>query len=1012
MSYINNLIQKTFKRRIGKNVGTLIAIGLAVSLMVGVQITITSFADEAIAFFVEAIGEDDIVISGFTFPLNTSTVIPIIEDSGVDYAALNIRITQQVAIYNLEYGSLEKGVSFVGFELDEDPVYDYLYDQNGTRYQESELETLFSNETHVLMGEELAENLNATVGSVLKLRVGELNEALFSFTYKTWDIKIVGLVSEEGKGKELGGWAIWTSITNMRSIIGFDDEECSEIHISLSGDHENFPVPNEEAKLVEEHLVSVFEAEGVDVIIVAFRALILETAEDVLKDVLLAFNLFGALIIFSGVLLLVNIQLIQVEDRVQQLGILRAVGSRRREIVRLFLVESFILGFLGSFLGIGGGYGMSIFLVDRIGKTFFDADIALKPNVTPGAVGYSIALGLILAVGAGVFPALRAAGVDVIEVIRGIKKIRNKKTGNVSLGIGIGLLLGGISVLIFQSFYYDSLLTLAGWNTAIEQWVFMAGAGGILLGISVLTGYFFSRKIMGNGIGLTFILLSIFMLLLSLPQTKGLEDNNKILITLVIILALGTIIWVGVNLNTVTNFIRGVFYRTRIKKGVSLIASKYMTSKTMRSTLTFGIFTLVLTMNIFASVYQATFAYNTLESVEFLSGGAPIFIELDTPIANESLVNVEVDLLEVDNSIEYVKGINSTLILITTDEEVEELDIPTDFFPGQVDLIYNNTLKAGDEYVFDFLFEQSLAQFNDKYRQAASEKYQLDYSHEIWDFFYNRTKFNEEGYIDNVNGMPTVISTTPILKPGDVFNITGIGFTTFPVIVLASLKQYPFSLSSMFPTLLITPTIDFFPRLNLHFGLYPSYMKFLVKTDEDFREGRNTEIVEKIETFFNGNESKLVLAEDFVAASASNVWEEMLELVDFQVRTFDFLQYFVGFGLIVGAMGMVIIAMRNVAERRREIGMKRAIGYKKRQIIGAIMLELFILAGLGLIIGLINSIILGWAFARLYDWLLLIPPLRILLYSGIMVGIALVASILPGIRASQVTPAEAIRYVG
>jgi ABC-type antimicrobial peptide transport system permease subunit len=843
------------------------------------------------------------------------------------------------------------------------------------------------------------------------LRIGELNEAQFKFDFKTFDVEIVGLVAEEGKGKELGGWSIWTSIDNMRSIIGFEDDECSEINIALSSDHENNPISSEDAKIVEEQLIELFDELDEDLIVIAFRALILDTADEVLKDVLLAFNLFGALIIFSGVLLLVNIQLIQVEDRVQQLGILRAIGSRRREIVRLFLVESFILGFLGSFLGIGGGYTMSIFLVDRIGKTFFDGEIALQPNVTAGAVGYSIALGLILAVGAGVFPAIRAAGVDVIEVIRGIKKTKRKKTGKLSLAIGLSLIVTGISVLVAQSFVYDSILTKAGWNTAIEQWVFMGGAGGILLGISVLFGYLFSRKIMGNGIGLTFITLSIFMLLLSLPQTKGMEDNNKILITLVIVLALGTIIWVGVNLNAVTNFFRGVLYRTRIKKGVSLIASKYMTSKTIRSTLTFGIFTLVLTMNIFASVYQATFAYNTLESVEFYSGGAPIYIELDSPIANETLVNVETDLLEVDDSIDHVKGINSTLVIITSDEEVE-LDVPTNFFPGSVDLIYNNTFKNGDEYVFDFLFEQSLAQFNDKYKQAGSERYQLEYSHELWDFFYNRTKFNNEGYIDNENGMPTVISTTSILKPGDVFNITGIGFTTFPVIVLANIQQYPFSLSSMFPTLLITPTIDFFPRLNLHFGLYPSYMKFLVKTSEDFKEGRNTIITEKIETFFNGNESKLVLAEDFVAASANNVWDEMLQVVDFQVRTFDFLQYFVGFGLIVGAMGMVIIAMRNVAERRREIGMKRAIGYKKTQIIGSIMLELFILAGLGLIIGLINSIILGWAFARLYDWLLLVPPLRILLYTGIMIGIALIAAILPGIRASQVTPAEAIRYVG
>ncbi|MCK5304692.1 MAG: hypothetical protein KAJ72_05545, partial [Candidatus Heimdallarchaeota archaeon] len=54
MNYINHLLQKTFKRRIGKNVGTLVAIALGVSLMVGVQITITSFTTTAIDFFVEA----------------------------------------------------------------------------------------------------------------------------------------------------------------------------------------------------------------------------------------------------------------------------------------------------------------------------------------------------------------------------------------------------------------------------------------------------------------------------------------------------------------------------------------------------------------------------------------------------------------------------------------------------------------------------------------------------------------------------------------------------------------------------------------------------------------------------------------------------------------------------------------------------------------------------------------------------------------------------------------------
>ncbi len=1010
MSYINILLQKTFKRRIGKNVGTLVAIALGVSLMVGVQITITSFSTTAIDFFVEAIGENDIIISGLGFPITDyESIIEQIDDSTIEYAAINARVTQDVAAYNLESGILEKGVSFTGVELNEDPVFGKFYDEEGKEINRVQLMNLFENESHVLIGYSLKDELNVTVGSDIKIRIGEFDG--FIFNYITHDLKVAGFVSNEGKGKDFGGWAIWTSIDNIRSLIGFAQNDCTEINIALSSNHKKNPIDNEYAIQIEEELKILLDAENTGLLIIAFRALLLDTADEIISNVLIAFNLFGALIVFSGVLLLVNIQLIQVEDRIQQLGILRAIGSRRREIIRLFLVESTILGVIGSFLGVGGGYIMSIFLVNRIGKTFFDTSIGLQPIVTGGAVLYSIVLGLILAVGAGILPAIRAARVDVIEVIRGIKKTTRKRSGNFIMGLGFAFVMAGIAIFAAQMIVYDSLFTTSGWDTAVEQWMFMGGSVGLFVGISLLLGYVISKKVMGNGIGLAFIGTSVLMLIFSLPQLKDAAENSKILATLAVVLALGSIIWVGVNLRTVTNFIRGVMYKTKLKKGVSLIASKYMTSKSMRSTLTFGIFALVLTMNIFAGIYQSTYSYNTLESVEFLSGGASIFLELDTPISNDSLVNVEQDLYAVDEAITNVKGINSTIAFIQVDPEVSDLHIPADIFPTYVNMIFNDTLKDGDEYVFDFMFDLSLPFFFDDYKPAAAEEYQRQYSHNIWDFFYNRTKFSVDGSsIDNENGLLTVISTSPMLAAGDRFNLTGLFTNPTEVIVIATVRQYPFSQSRGLPALLITP--DFLGKLSYNFALFPKHTRFLISTSEDFREGENTRIATKIEGFFNSNTSVLVQNEDFVAASAYNVWDVMLELVDFQVRTFDFLQYFVGFGLIVGALGMIIIAVRNVSERRREIGMMRAIGYKKRQIIASIMIELLILAFLGLIIGFLNSVILGLSFAIVYDWLLIIPATRVLLYTGIMIGIAIVASILPGIRASQITPAEAIRYVG
>ena len=98
MDYINNLIQKTFKRRLGKNIGTLIGIALSVSLMVGVQVTVTSFATEALGLFTDIIGENDIIISGVTTPLEDyQDIIDTIENSPLDYAGINARVTQTVA---------------------------------------------------------------------------------------------------------------------------------------------------------------------------------------------------------------------------------------------------------------------------------------------------------------------------------------------------------------------------------------------------------------------------------------------------------------------------------------------------------------------------------------------------------------------------------------------------------------------------------------------------------------------------------------------------------------------------------------------------------------------------------------------------------------------------------------------------------------------------------------------------------------------------------------------------
>ena len=126
----------------------------------------------------------------------------------------------------------------------------------------------------------------------------------------------------------------------------------------------------------------------------------------------------------------------------------------------------------------------------------------------------------------------------------------------------------------------------------------------------------------------------------------------------------------------------------------------------------------------------------------------------------------------------------------------------------------------------------------------------------------------------------------------------------------------------------------------------------------------------------------------------------------------NFLQIYVSFGLVIGALGMAIIAVRNVAERKREIGMMRAIGFPRGQVMFAVLLELFVLGIIGLIIGIVNGLLIGYGLSRLSDTAVIVPWDTIAIYLGFITLVAVVAGALPGWFAARIPASEALRYVG
>ncbi len=115
-------------------------------------------------------------------------------------------------------------------------------------------------------------------------------------------------------------------------------------------------------------------------------------------------------------------------------------------------------------------------------------------------------------------------------------------------------------------------------------------------------------------------------------------------------------------------------------------------------------------------------------------------------------------------------------------------------------------------------------------------------------------------------------------------------------------------------------------------------------------------------------------------------------------------------GLLVGGIGVMNIMLVSVTERTREIGVRKAIGAKKANIVLQFLTEAMSLAGLGGVIGIFVGVILGMILNKTFNFPVTLPFLWIFIGFGVSVTVGLVSGVYPAIKAARLDPIESLRY--
>ena len=145
-----------------------------------------------------------------------------------------------------------------------------------------------------------------------------------------------------------------------------------------------------------------------------------EAGRDIIRNFSSAlgmFTLIGYVGLMSSAFAIVTIQMMLVSSKTREVGILRAIGARRRDVLIVFLIQGLLIGLIGASVGSAFGIGFTAYAKES--NLSFAGSLELEVEYDWGSIVSTASTAFVLAVIASIYPAYRATKLQPLEAMRG-----------------------------------------------------------------------------------------------------------------------------------------------------------------------------------------------------------------------------------------------------------------------------------------------------------------------------------------------------------------------------------------------------------------------------------------------------------------------------------------------------------------------------------------------------------------------------------------------------------------